>query len=86
MSSNWLIIYGLLFAFLGLAIFVSSFLTPLKRALEVGVARIPGESTEENLKLPSVCDRLRQARRALLGLIFLIIGFALQVVGNLHLF
>lgn len=79
---KWLTVIGLLFSLGGVTIFAWGFIIPKLKAVEVGVSRIPGESVEENLKLPSVCDRLRQARRALLGLVLLVIGFLLQIIGN----
>jgi len=86
LDNKWLIVFGLLFSLLGVIIFAMGLIIPRRRALEVGVARIPGESDEENCNLPAVCDRLRQARRARLGLLFLVLGFALQILGNMLFF
>lgn len=80
---NWLTVTGLLLCLCGVVILAWGFIIPRMQALEVGVARIPGETAEENLGLPSVCDRRRMARRALWGMLFLVAGFILQILGNL---
>ncbi|MCK6561690.1 hypothetical protein HUU39_27085 [candidate division KSB1 bacterium] len=80
---NWLTVTGLLLCLCGVVIFAWGFIIPRMQALEVGVARIPGETAEENLGLPAVCDRRRMARRALWGMLFLVAGFILQILGNL---
>ncbi|MCL4707741.1 hypothetical protein KJ068_21495 [bacterium] len=80
---NWLTVTGLLLCLCGVVIFALGFVIPKVQALEVGVARIPGETAEENLGLPAVCDRQRMARRALWGLLFLVAGFMLQIIGHM---
>jgi len=86
LDHKWLIVFGLLLSLLGVIIFAMGLIIPRRRALEVGVARIPGETNDENFNLPAVCDRLRQARLARLGLVFLVLGFALQILGNVLFF
>jgi hypothetical protein len=86
LDHRWLIVFGLLLSLMGVVIFALGLIIPRRRALEVGVSRIPGETEEENCNLPAVCDRLRQARRAMLGMVFLVLGFALQILGNVLFF
>jgi hypothetical protein len=52
-------------------------------AIRLGVTRWAGDADEENLRLPAVKDRLRQADRAKRGVTLLIAGFFLQAVGSL---
>ncbi len=51
-------------------------------AVELSVSRVAGDTLEENLRLPAVRDRLKQSRRAVLGLLFLIFGFLFQALGS----
>ncbi len=49
-----------------------------EKALEIGVSRWAGESTEENAKLPLVRELLSQSAEAKRGVWFIVVGFALQ--------
>ncbi len=52
-----------------------------EKAVELGVFRWAGATREENVRLPTVRDRLRQSRNAVWGLRVLTVGFLLQIVG-----
>ncbi len=47
---------------------------PADQALLVGTARLAGDSSEQNRRLPAVRDRVRQSRHALAGLVLLLAG------------
>lgn len=49
-------------------------------AIDVGLARLSGETREENLRLPMVQNLLASSRGARRGLLFIAGGTALQIV------
>lgn len=49
-------------------------------AIHIGVPRWAGETNEENLKLPMVQNLLASSRGARRGLLFIVLGTALQIV------
>jgi hypothetical protein len=78
----WIEETGLLLDIIGALILASGLVIGKKRALELGLARYAGDTDEENLKLPQVADRLQQSRRAKVAVVFLVLGFLGQAVGN----
>lgn len=82
MTLKWLIIVGLVFDLIGALFLAWGLILTKKQAIELGVSRICGNTDEENLRLPTVVDRLRQSRNAVTGIIFLSIGFLLQIIGS----
>ncbi len=82
MNYQWVNIIGLGLDIIG-AIFLSySLVISKEKAIELGVSRWSGKTEREKLKLPKVKDRLGQSRKAMLGLIFLVVGFILQIIAN----
>lgn len=82
MDYRWLVVVGLVLDIVG-AICLSYGLILSKRdALELGATRLMADDDEKNMKLPQVVDRLKQSRNAAVGLVFLVAGFALQIVGS----
>jgi hypothetical protein len=73
---------GLVCDIAGAAVLAWGLLIDEDEALELGQARISGDTREENLELPAVRDRLRQSRNAKWGLAFLVLGFALQIAAS----
>ena len=55
------------------------------KAIDLGLSYLSSDKREEQLRDPRVIDRLNQSRNAKLGLALLVIGFALQIIGNLPL-
>ena len=80
---QWLTVIGLVFDFIGALILVTGLIISKKEALMLGVYRVCEDTDEENLTLPQVADRLKQSKRAIIGLVFLFIGFFLQAIGSL---
>jgi hypothetical protein len=78
---QWVNIVGLASDAVGAIFLTYGLLISRERAVELGVSRLSGETVEENLRLPAVADRLRQSRNAAIGLGFLLVGFALQIVA-----
>ena len=65
---KWLNVAGLVLNIVGTLIITAGIVVSKKRAVDVGVMRLAGETLEENLQLPAVVDRLRQSRLAKWGL------------------
>lgn len=82
MYLHWFNFLGLIFALAGAITLACGLIIPRKRALKVGVTRMVEESDEQNLCLPSVRDRMRESRFALVGIIIMTVGFLLQIIGN----
>jgi hypothetical protein len=79
----WIGEAGLALDIIGALILASGLLIGTKRALELGVtSRLAGTTDEENLQLPQVRDRLKQSRRAKVGVALLVLGFLGQAIGN----
>jgi len=82
MNAQWLNIIGLISGIVGAGILSYGLIINKKNAIELGVSKWAGSTDEENLKLPQVKDRLNQSKNAIIGLIFLSIGFILQIIAN----
>ncbi len=79
---RWFNVVGLLFDLVGATFLAWGLIITKKDAIKLGVTRLAGDTDEENLKLPSVQDRIKQSSNAKIGLALLVIGFLLQIVGN----
>ncbi|HEV2860999.1 MAG TPA: hypothetical protein VGX48_08340 [Pyrinomonadaceae bacterium] len=75
-------LFGLLLCLVGALILALGLIVPRRRALEVSLPRMASESDEQNVCLPSVRDRLREAGFALVGVIVMTLGFLLQIIGH----
>lgn len=78
---EWVNIIGLGCDAVGATYLTFGLLISKERAVELSLSRYGGETVEENLRLPAVADRLRQSRNAAIGLVFLVVGFALQIIA-----
>jgi hypothetical protein len=74
---------GLVADIAGAVVLVTLLFISKERAIGLGVDRVAGDTDEENLKLPAVRDRLIQSGRAVIRLVLLAFGFALQAIGVL---
>ena len=83
MDQKWIDIIGLIFALLGAVLLAIGLIIPRKRAIKAGVSRMSDDTDEKNIYLPHVQDRLRESKYASLGVLLIIIGFILQILGNL---
>jgi hypothetical protein len=81
----WFDIIGLLVTLAGAIILALGLIVSRKQALKIGVSRVAEDNDDKNIHLPHVRDELRESRFALIGLIFLIIGFLLQLMAALPL-
>lgn len=82
MDPKWLVILGLVIAISGAIVLACALIISRKQALRVGVARVADDDEELNIKLPHVCNKQRESRFALFGMVLLVIGFVLQIAGN----
>lgn len=82
MDPKWLDIIGLVFAMTGAIVLAAGQIISRKQALRVGVSRLSGDNDELNVNLPQVCNKLRESRFALIGLMLLVFGFVLQIAAN----
>jgi hypothetical protein len=79
---EWVNVVGLAFDIAGAAVLSYGLIISEDDALKLGLGpRLVGDTREENLRFPTVQDRLRQSRNATLGLVLLVIGFGLQIVA-----
>lgn len=78
----WFTFIGLIADIAGASYIAVGLFISKQEAIELGVMRWAGETDEENLTVPAVRDRLRQATRVKWGLALLILGFALQAIGS----
>jgi hypothetical protein len=78
----WLNLVGLAFDLAGAVVLAWGLFITQDEAIELGVSRYAGDTTQERLELPAVADRLRQSRNAKTGTALLVVGFALQIVSN----
>lgn len=83
MNFAWLDFVGLVLALSGAVILALGLITSRRQALNIGVPRMAEDSDEKNICLPSVRDRLRESRFALIGGVLLTIGFLLQIMAKL---
>lgn len=74
-------IIGLFLATAGSVIVTVGQFLSKKQAINIGVARVAGETDAENEKLPQVQQLLRQSNYAKIGFIFITIGFFLQLLS-----
>jgi hypothetical protein len=79
---EWVNVVGLFCDLVGAAWLAWGLFIGEDEALKLGQARFSGDTRVENLKLPAVRDRLRQSRRAKVGLAILVVGFVLQIVAS----
>jgi hypothetical protein len=54
-----------------------------QQAVEIGVMRINGNNTEEDLRLPAVQNLLHQSQMAALGFVVICVGTGMQIAGTL---
>ena len=81
-DSRWFSVVGLVFDICGAFVLTKAVIVSKHDAVELGVMNLSGNTEEENLTLPAVQDRLKQARFAKIGLALLFVGFALQLIGS----
>jgi hypothetical protein len=79
---EWVNIAGLICDIVGASWLAWGLFLSRDKAIELGVSRFAGDTTEEQLQLPAVKDRLRQSRNAQIGMLFLITGFVLQIIAS----
>ncbi len=79
---RWFNIAGLSSDLIGAIFLAYGLVISKKEAIKLGVSRFCSNKDEDNLRLPGVQDRLKQSRNAIIGLVFLAVGFILQIVGN----
>ena len=82
MIAQWLNVIGLGIDIIGVIIISCGLIVSRKKAIELGVSRWSGSTEEDKLRLPKVKDRVKQSRNVIIGLIFLAIGFILQIIAN----
>ena len=73
---------GLVLDAIGVGFLTYGLILTKRRAIELGISYISGNTDEENLGLKPVRDRVRQSRNAIIGAAFLLTGFALQIYGS----
>jgi rRNA processing protein Gar1 len=80
---KWCTIIGLCLDIIGALFLAFGLIISKRKAVELGVAWLADEENlEENYKTPPVKDRIIQARNARIGIIFLVLGFVLQIIGS----
>jgi len=82
---QWMTVIGLGFDIAGAISLSYSLIISENKAIDLGLSYLSSDKREEQLRDPRVIDRLNQSRNAKLGLALLVIGFALQIIGNLPL-
>jgi len=75
-----LLLFSALFSLMGGLSFARGLFISNKKAIELGVSRWGGNTDQENLKLPAVKDRIEQRKYGIIGAIFSILAFVLQIV------
>jgi hypothetical protein len=83
MSPNWWSIIGLVLDLIGASFLAFGLFVSKKTAVSLSVSRYSGGTDDENLELPQVQDRLKQSRNAKRGIVLLVLGFLLQIIGNM---
>ena len=76
-------ILGLILNMLGVYLASKGLMITEKQALQIGVSRWSG-GDEEDLKLPFVQEILKQSKQTKRGLIFMFLGFLLQLISSLY--
>jgi hypothetical protein len=79
---EWVNVVGLACDIAGAAWLAWGLFISEDEALKLGQAYYSQETRGKNLELPPVKDRLRQSRRAKVGLTILVVGFVLQIAAN----
>lgn len=74
---------GLTFDLMGTILLASGLFISKEKAVELAPGYWKGNSIEENIKLPPVQYLLKQSHNAKIGVLFLAVGFLLQIIGNL---
>ncbi|TXF13763.1 hypothetical protein [Pelomicrobium methylotrophicum] len=82
MDPDWANAVGLSLDIIVAVFLMYGIIVSKKKAAEVGGSYWAGETDEENLKLPPVRDCLLQSRNAIIGGLFLIASFVLQIYGS----
>jgi hypothetical protein len=82
-AKPWLSALGLFFDMVGAWFLTKGLIISEDEALELGLSYWSSDKREESLKDARVQDRLKQSKNAKIGLIFLLIGFSLQLLGSL---
>jgi hypothetical protein len=78
----WVNVAGLAFDIAGAIVLSYGLFISEDEALNLGLGPgLLGDTREENLRFPTVQDRLRQSRNAKRGVALLVAGFALQLVA-----
>lgn len=76
-----LLSFSALFSLVGGLAFARGLFISNKQAIELGVSRWGGDTDRENLKLPAVRDRIEQRKYGIIGAIFSIMAFVLQIIA-----
>lgn len=77
----WLPLVGAAFDLAGAVFIAYGLIISKEEAIKLGVSRVSGDTDKQNLELPQVKDRLKQSRNAKMGVVFLTIGFLVQLVA-----
>jgi len=80
---NPILFLGMCSNLIGSLFIVREVIVTKDKAIELSVSRWIGATPEINLRLPQVKARLKQSRNAKIGVVFLVVGFLLQVFANL---
>ena len=81
-DARWFTVAGLILDIIGAVVIAVPLVVSKRKAVEIGVTRLAGDTPKENLQLPAVRDRLQQSRLAKWGLGLIALGFALQLIGG----
>ena len=82
MITLWFSVIGLSLDIIGAFILAYGLMISPDIAIKLWLSRFAGDTDEENLKLPVVKDRPQQSTNAKIGIVFMIIGFIFQLLGN----
>ena len=74
--------WGPLSDFIGVVVVAVPLMVTKKQAIALGGSYWGGATDEENLKMPTVRDRLKSRNITIIGLLFILAGFALQFFGS----
>ena len=79
---KWFTSLGLVLDIIGASFLAYGLVISKKKAIELGLAYLASDKDEENLKIPTVADRIKQSKNAIIGLLFLVVGFIFQIIGS----
>jgi len=79
---KWANIVGLFLDIVGALFLAYGVIASKKKAAELGVAHLGGDTDEQNFQIPPVRDRIQQSRNAIIGGLLLIAGFLFQIYGS----